>query len=153
MSGEEPRSRSREAAGRWNWPEAVPAKMRCRKRFLTEIGCDRDEKQTQPRKMARTVRNATPPSGRCVWGGGPGDSRQAERRALLATFCVCLQGPAVQCNGICNAVATVSALPSIGHQLGRLPSCDRQPSRYQSNRQASRQRRSPHLCRRLAIPR
>ena len=30
-------SRSREAAGRRNWPEAVPKKMRCRKRLCAEM--------------------------------------------------------------------------------------------------------------------
>jgi hypothetical protein len=40
-------SRNREDAGRRNWPEAVPKKMRGRKRSLTEISCNRDEWQTR----------------------------------------------------------------------------------------------------------
>ena len=39
-------SGSREAAGRRNWPEAVPRKMRSRKRVLTEISEYQRQKQT-----------------------------------------------------------------------------------------------------------
>ena len=35
-------SRSREAAGRRNWPEAVPRRMRGRKRTLAEVSENRD---------------------------------------------------------------------------------------------------------------
>jgi hypothetical protein len=39
--------RSREAAGRRNWPEAVPKKMRAEKgRRLTKLSENRDEEQT-----------------------------------------------------------------------------------------------------------
>ena len=40
-------SRSREAAGRRNWPEAVPRKMSGRKSVLTEISWNREEEQTR----------------------------------------------------------------------------------------------------------
>ena len=42
MFGRSRESRTREAAGRRNWPEAVPKKMRGRKRMLTEIREGRD---------------------------------------------------------------------------------------------------------------
>src|SRR5882724_10391699 len=40
-------SRSREAAGRRNWPEAVPRKLRGRKRSLTVLSEVRNEEQTR----------------------------------------------------------------------------------------------------------
>src|SRR6266576_1709719 len=46
-------SRSGEAAGRRNWPEAVPRKVSGRKRSLTEISWNRDEEQTRANKARR----------------------------------------------------------------------------------------------------
>src|SRR6266403_1625439 len=46
-------SRTREAAGRRNWPEAVPRKMRGRKRLLTEIRQHHGQRQIR----ASEVRN------------------------------------------------------------------------------------------------
>jgi hypothetical protein len=52
---EEPGSRSREAAGRRNWPEVVPKKMRGRKRVFIEITENRDEKHTRTGKRGLLV--------------------------------------------------------------------------------------------------
>src|SRR5258708_7478264 len=55
-------SRSREAAGRRNWPEAVPRKMRAEKGRLSKISENRDKEQTWAKQLARTTRNARRPS-------------------------------------------------------------------------------------------
>src|SRR5215468_7572271 len=47
-------SRSREAAGRRNWPEAVPRKMCDRKRPLTGLRNNRDEELLRPETEAKT---------------------------------------------------------------------------------------------------
>jgi hypothetical protein len=45
-------SRTREAAGRRNWPEAVPKKMRGRKRQLAEISENREEEHSCRKRAA-----------------------------------------------------------------------------------------------------
>jgi hypothetical protein len=47
LFGRNRESRSREAAGRRNWPEAVPKKMRGRKRASVEISESQDEERNR----------------------------------------------------------------------------------------------------------
>src|SRR5215470_11739027 len=56
MFGRNRESRTREAAGRRNWPEAVPRKIRGRKRRLTELSENREEGHTCTKRAARTMR-------------------------------------------------------------------------------------------------
>src|SRR6266404_6201915 len=49
-------SRSREAAGRRNWPEAVPRKMGGRKRPLAGLGASRREETQEAANRAATRR-------------------------------------------------------------------------------------------------
>ena len=51
-------SRRREAAGRRDWPEAVPRKMRGRKSSLTEIRRNRNEEQTPAARQDEVATNS-----------------------------------------------------------------------------------------------
>src|SRR6266481_5941297 len=57
-------SRSREAAGRRNWPEAVPKKMRGRKRALIKSVRMGIRSRLRAKQLAQTTRNARRPSDR-----------------------------------------------------------------------------------------
>ncbi len=68
-------SRSREAAGRRNWPEAVPRKMRGRKKATCEISQNRDKEQTWLRNSADySYRKATTGSTRIARRAGAHDA-------------------------------------------------------------------------------
>src|SRR6266576_2989958 len=54
-------SRSREAAGRRNWPEAVPRKMSGKKRPLTRLRENQVGEQTRIKNSGEIIRNARPP--------------------------------------------------------------------------------------------
>jgi hypothetical protein len=73
-------SRTREAAGRRNWPEAVPREMRGGKRALIEISENRDKDQTAAKQLTQTIRNARPLWDRRVWRVALADTQPARLR-------------------------------------------------------------------------
>src|SRR6516164_8905235 len=86
-------SRDREAAGRRNWPEAVPRKMHGEKRIFTEISWNRRQKQTRSR-AAGIIRTAGRPSDRLGTPAAQGETQQAAqwrpKRWLLPQIAKCL---------------------------------------------------------------
>src|SRR6266853_2761826 len=65
-------SRSREAAGRRNWPEAVPKKMRGRKRGAYQISEKGIRSRLRAKQLAQTTRDARRPSDRPATPAAPG---------------------------------------------------------------------------------